>query len=925
MRLWSPKRAIRRRVRRRKYRVLARMRAELMLTDDDYVRTSGHDDDGGRQRSRIRDLRTIDFDYASPALLVHQHNSCHHTTANVAQRVPSAASADELQHFASGVAVNQHCCSNKCLHNVYTRDTEQRVISKCGSNDVVGVCTLGVGTTFGASGITSGKTHSVSAITSDECTLLRVRRADFEQIFQSTTSLTPSMLLGMAPSDSQDQSPPSGGGGSGGGGGLVDMWHNANNYGMSASNCAWTGQKQQQLASTSSQRSSLTSGGGGGGGSMTTTPIASGDKHRQQQQQEYTGSSMTAAGGQQQEQFNQQMQGQQQQSDNRSSGSGNNMANFNDADLNGPEAIEIALANQEADADDAASDAGSCSSGTDEVLRLAHASAVLRTLIHAHARAMLQDRHVVFAASDQALDNRNNNNQETNNQQQQQQPAPQVVQNAMAGSEMVDWLMGVAGELVGGTMRGVHTRLQASAMWHALLEVGELHAVGGCARAQPCVAMGVCQCGHATTSANESSTSHTQQLAGPAAAYINFNSLKMAPRASAFKCSTAAAAGTTRTNSNSNNSMCAQQRQAPRFRDESHVLYRFKWDQPSCAANNNVDCNNNNSNSNWGAHSSAKFPPIDEAECALLGVVVRLARLAPSASFRLVLAKPAAERTHDELELVYDELRHIKALSHLSQSAKKELAARVAYEHHARANECVFQQGEPGHSWYVILRGSVHVIIDGKGTVCSLHAGDDFGKLALINEAPRAATIVTGEPYCYFLRVDKHDFDQILRHLEANTVRLQEHGKEVLILQRVVAKDSASESGKTSAGVVTSSTLLGTCNDTNNQVSSSSTSSTTSVANNNISMAPTAIGGSNTSNNNHHLINAANLSAASGGTATDVATLSSSNLSSSSAANKQVTFKYTVMAGTPEKMLVDDGITKLTNTNSGNIDTTGTD
>lgn len=50
-----------------------------------------------------------------------------------------------------------------------------------------------------------------------------------------------------------------------------------------------------------------------------------------------------------------------------------------------------------------------------------------------------------------------------------------------------------------------------------------------------------------------------------------------------------------------------------------------------------------------------------------------------------------------------------------------------------------------------------------KGVVCTLHEGDDFGKLALVNDAPRAASIVLREDNCHFLRVDKEDFNRILR------------------------------------------------------------------------------------------------------------------------------------------------------------------
>lgn len=47
----------------------------------------------------------------------------------------------------------------------------------------------------------------------------------------------------------------------------------------------------------------------------------------------------------------------------------------------------------------------------------------------------------------------------------------------------------------------------------------------------------------------------------------------------------------------------------------------------------------------------------------------------------------------------------------------------------------------------------------------TLHEGDDFGQLALVNDAPRAATIILREDNCHFLRVDKQDFNRIIKVL----------------------------------------------------------------------------------------------------------------------------------------------------------------
>ena len=43
------------------------------------------------------------------------------------------------------------------------------------------------------------------------------------------------------------------------------------------------------------------------------------------------------------------------------------------------------------------------------------------------------------------------------------------------------------------------------------------------------------------------------------------------------------------------------------------------------------------------------------------------------------------ERTQEELELVFEELLHIAALSHLSTSIKRELASIIVFEAHAYA------------------------------------------------------------------------------------------------------------------------------------------------------------------------------------------------------------------------------------------------
>ncbi|XP_062853655.1 rap guanine nucleotide exchange factor 4-like isoform X3 [Trichomycterus rosablanca] len=173
-----------------------------------------------------------------------------------------------------------------------------------------------------------------------------------------------------------------------------------------------------------------------------------------------------------------------------------------------------------------------------------------------------------------------------------------------------------------------------------------------------------------------------------------------------------------------------------------------------------------------------------EAEEELQEILLFLSQIGTDAHMRMILRKTPGQRTPEDLEIIYDELLHIKALTHFSNTVKRELAGVLIFESHAKAGTVLFNQGEEGTSWYIIHKGSVNVVIYGKGVVCTLHEGDDFGKLALVNDAPRAASIVLREDNCHFLRVDKEDFNRIFRDIEANTVRLKEHDKTVLVLQK---------------------------------------------------------------------------------------------------------------------------------------------
>ncbi|XP_031560616.1 rap guanine nucleotide exchange factor 4-like [Actinia tenebrosa] len=183
----------------------------------------------------------------------------------------------------------------------------------------------------------------------------------------------------------------------------------------------------------------------------------------------------------------------------------------------------------------------------------------------------------------------------------------------------------------------------------------------------------------------------------------------------------------------------------------------------------------------------------EELEDEFEDVLIMLSNVGPDAMFRMALRKDPDKRTQEDLDVIYEELLHIKALSNLSTMVKKDLAAVFVLETCKKKGTMLFNQGDEGNSWYIILKGSVNVLVYGKGVVCQLRDGDDFGKLALVNDAPRTASIETCEDNCQFLKVDKDNFNRILRDVEVNTVRMKERGRDVLVLKQVKIRNHFSD------------------------------------------------------------------------------------------------------------------------------------
>ena len=75
--------------------------------------------------------------------------------------------------------------------------------------------------------------------------------------------------------------------------------------------------------------------------------------------------------------------------------------------------------------------------------------------------------------------------------------------------------------------------------------------------------------------------------------------------------------------------------------------------------------------------------------------------------------------------------------------------------------EALFREGEPGDVMYVLITGTVNVVVGGE-VIEEAGSGALLGELALIDSAPRAATVVATTD-CRLAPLNKEQFHTLIR------------------------------------------------------------------------------------------------------------------------------------------------------------------
>eukprot|EP00435_Cladocopium_sp_Y103_P024388 s340_g6.t1 len=103
------------------------------------------------------------------------------------------------------------------------------------------------------------------------------------------------------------------------------------------------------------------------------------------------------------------------------------------------------------------------------------------------------------------------------------------------------------------------------------------------------------------------------------------------------------------------------------------------------------------------------------------------------------------------------------------KAEEKQALAQSLTEMSFTDGELIFEQGEAGDSFYILIDGQVSVIKDGveqTRLTATASSAQHFGERALLNNSPRAATIKVTSEVAKTLRLDRETFEWLLGSLE---------------------------------------------------------------------------------------------------------------------------------------------------------------
>ncbi|PHH70233.1 hypothetical protein CDD80_6155 [Ophiocordyceps camponoti-rufipedis] len=186
---------------------------------------------------------------------------------------------------------------------------------------------------------------------------------------------------------------------------------------------------------------------------------------------------------------------------------------------------------------------------------------------------------------------------------------------------------------------------------------------------------------------------------------------------------------------------------------------------------------NANTNTNGNKSAMARKPPNADSYPAHYNfnrrTSVSAESLKPNADTYDNWTPPQHDKTPEQLDRLQRAIGSNFLFKHLEDEQSGQILGAMVEKPVPAKGIKVINQGDAGDFFYIVERGSFDVHVnpagaiqpgpDGMGAkVGNIQAGGSFGELALMYNAPRAATVISVEPSCTLWALDRITFRRIL-------------------------------------------------------------------------------------------------------------------------------------------------------------------
>lgn len=162
-------------------------------------------------------------------------------------------------------------------------------------------------------------------------------------------------------------------------------------------------------------------------------------------------------------------------------------------------------------------------------------------------------------------------------------------------------------------------------------------------------------------------------------------------------------------------------------------------------------------------HRPGNWPDDEDSEASFTEDAMRGTICSPSFDAAESFQLPVYPKTNAQKKFLHEVLKENFLFGDLSDNESNDLVDAMQCQIVAK-DEVIIRQGDTGDYFYIVEKGKVNFVLDGRGVVGNCGTRGYFGELALLYDCPRAASCIAASRHVHLWKVDQKTFRFLVAH-----------------------------------------------------------------------------------------------------------------------------------------------------------------